>query len=498
MDSLNELIPYLKKGVIPISEKIHVYEKSLFKYKDSYIVMIKDKNKKHLICTGQSNLLHDLEGKNIDNVSKLCDLTHENRLILNNYFPFTVPRAFGRNEITIGLGDRIGMATPGHIKSIQESNAKPIFAQQSIRELNLTNRTMEDVIDCAAFSVFQEGYILGYGADGDHLKDELDISREINLGISMLTLDCSDYIKNNLDLENEYSINMLYDELDEKFKRHYEATYLNQVFQLKNTILSYTEKDLKKAAIIYSAAIQYMIYIYQNYIQSLDRPIDFEISIDETQTVTTPHDHFFVANELNTHNIMITSMAPRFCGEFQKGIDYIGDIDLFNKELHIHSQIADYFKYKLSIHSGSDKFSIYNSISQITNQRFHLKTAGTNWLEALRLIAKVKPDLYEEIFNYSYNHFNETQKFYHITPNLNNITPLQNIEYKDYYTHLNNDNVRQLLHVSFGILLTAKDNKGNFLFKNRLQTIWNEHEEDYHEIIRKHINKHLKLLNLIK
>ena len=46
-----------------------------------------------------------------------------------------------------------------------------------------------------AFSVFQEGYILGYGADGDHLKDELDISREINLGISMLTLDCSDYIK---------------------------------------------------------------------------------------------------------------------------------------------------------------------------------------------------------------------------------------------------------------------------------------------------------------
>ena len=80
----------------------------------------------------------------------------------------------------------------------------------------------------------------------------------------------------------------------------------------------------------------------------------------------------------------------------------------------------------------------------------------------MRLIAKVKPDLYEEIFNYSYNHFNETQKFYHITPNLNNITPLQNIEYKDYYTHLNNDNVRQLLHVSFGILLTAKDNKGNF------------------------------------
>ena len=64
---------------------------------------------------------------------------------------------------------------------------------------------------------------------------------------------------------------------------------------------------------------------------------------------------------------------------------------------------------------------------------------STNWLEALRLIAKVKPDLYEEIFNYSYNHFNETQKFYHITPNLNNITPLQNIEYKDYYTHLNND-----------------------------------------------------------
>ena len=71
-------------------------------------------------------------------------------------------------------------------------------------------------------------------------------------------------------------------------------------------------------------------------------------------------------------------MAPRFCGEFQKGIDYIGDIDLFNKELHIHSQIADYFKYKLSIHSGSDKFSIYNSISQITNQRFQTLAINLN------------------------------------------------------------------------------------------------------------------------
>src|SRR5690606_12602301 len=112
------------------------------------------------------------------------------------YFDYTKPRAFGTKIATIGLGDRLGLASPGHIKTIAGRNIRPILAQQSIRELNLTNRTYEDVLDAAAFAVFQEGYKDGWGADGDHLKTTADIEYALGLGFSMLTLDASEHIDN--------------------------------------------------------------------------------------------------------------------------------------------------------------------------------------------------------------------------------------------------------------------------------------------------------------
>ena len=101
-----------------------------------------------------------------------------NRLVLNRYFDHTVPRAFGTEIATVGLGDRLGLASPGHIGSVREQGETD-FAQQSIRELTLTNRTMNDMLDAACFAVFQEGYKGGFGADGDHIKEESDIQHGI-------------------------------------------------------------------------------------------------------------------------------------------------------------------------------------------------------------------------------------------------------------------------------------------------------------------------------
>lgn len=495
MSELTKIIHHIKKGEISKSETIKVYENSYFVKNNTHIIMIKFENTKYMLAVGNDDLFIELSGEIIKNDAKLCGLTHENRLVLNRYFEFTRPKAFGQNETTIGLGDRLGIATPGHIKAVKGTNIRPIFAQQSIRELELTNRKIEDVIDSAAYGVFQEGYIDGYGADGDHLKEEKDIEHELELGISMLTLDCSDYITNDINLDNQSEINVVYENFNQSIRNYYEEKYIGKIFKIHNQDLVFDLTELKKIVVAYHKAIEYMIHIYKTYIEHLDREIDFEISIDETMTITSPFDHFFVSKELYDQGVKVTSLAPRFCGEFQKGIDYIGDLEQFESELEVHAEIADYFKYKLSIHSGSDKFIVFPLISDKTNQRFHLKTAGTNWLEAVRLIAIHDPKLYKKIHQYSLEYFKETQKYYHITPNIEDIKPIDQIAENEYKEYLEDDNARQLLHVSYGLLLTSKENNGHYIFKDHIYSILEKYEDKYEELLKNHIGYHLQLLN---
>ena len=125
---------------------------------------------------------------------KLCPLSVENAAALMALFPYAKPQSHRGHPFTMGLGDRLGAATPGHVRAIAGYGVFPIFAQQSIRELNLTGRTFADVIAAAAFGVFQEGYKDGYGADGDHLKTKDEITYALESGCSMITLDCSEHI----------------------------------------------------------------------------------------------------------------------------------------------------------------------------------------------------------------------------------------------------------------------------------------------------------------
>ena len=237
-----------------------------------------------------------------------------------------------------------------------------------------------------------------------------------------------------------------------------------------------------------------MVHIYQTYLASLDRKIDFEISIDETETVTTPESHFFVANELKNNHVAVMSLAPRLIGEFQKGIDYIGDVNQFQRDFEQHALIAKHFDYKVSVHSGSDKFSIFPIVSQLTDGLFHLKTAGTNWLEAIRLIANKNPQLFREMFDYALEHFDIARTYYHITPALDQINPLNQVEDYNLANYLNDDNARQVWHITYGILLTAKDTDGTHLLRDQFFATLIEYEDDYHQLLINHIGKHLDRL----
>ena len=497
MEQLRPIVETLAKGEVPASTSdVKVYEKSYTNVDQTHLLMVKVGSDKFILVTGSGQLFDDFQGENVNDSAKAVPLTHENRLVLNRYFDYTVPRAFGTKIATVGLGDRLGLASPGHIETIRKTKAKPVLAQQSIRELTLTNRSMEDMLDAAAFAVFQEGYTDGYGADGDHIKEESDIKKALSLGISMLTLDCSDQIPKGIDQKSEAEIEAEYNQIPEAERKRYEEKYLNKSFEVKGLPIDFDKRTLMTNVLQYHEAIQYMVHVYQTYMVTAGRDIDYEISIDETETITSPLAHFFVANELQAADVKVISLAPRFCGEFQKGIDYIGDIEQFEKELSEHALIAEHFGYKLSIHSGSDKFAVFPIIAKYTKGVLHVKTAGTNWLEAIRVIAGTNPDLYRRMHVFALENFDEALKYYHVTPDLDSIKPLDSVADEDLAEYMNNDAARQLFHVTYGLILTAKEEDGSFTFSDEFFKALDEHEEEYRAALVKHIGKHLELLEL--
>jgi len=462
------------------------YEKSINNFGSASVFMAKENNQTFIIIAGNGNsdaaLGFSCEER--DNGIFRCELTHKNACVLRKIFPWTAPVRGLRKPVSIGLGDRLGIATAGHIDLFEKNDVFPVFAQQSIRELNLTNRTYEDVLDAVTFAVFREGYKKGFGADGDHLKTAKDVEYALSLGFTMITLDCSDHIKNNV---NADSVSAL--------PKKYIDKYLNKTFSIESVDLVFTEQELKQCAAIYTDAIAFAADIYNKFFASKKYEADFEISIDETISVTTPLQHFFTANELIDAGVSFATIAPRFCGEFQKGIDYIGDTIQFEKEITIHAAIARHFGYKLSIHSGSDKFSVFPVIGRVTQGQFHIKTAGTNWLEAMRVVAVTDPSLYREIHSYALTAFAEARKYYHVTTDLSKIPDIANVNDTELPALFENNDVRQLIHITYGLILNHKKNTA-YVFKDRLYKLWRQNENLYRNALVKHIGRHLELLGV--
>lgn len=423
-------------------------------------------------------------------------LSCHNARTLRRWFPFTRPIAFGRTGVSIGLGDRLGIAGPGHLQIIRKTKARPVLAQQSIRELNLTGRSYEDVLDSATWAVFQEGYHQGFGADGDHLKTAAEVRQALDLEFSMITLDCSEQIDNRVGSLAKSEITAAYLALPQTLRDELEALYLDKAFYAGGQELFFDAMTLRELVLIYHQAIGFIRHIYVDVIKPYQREIDFEVSIDETLTATTPEAHYFVAAELERHGIAAASLAPRFCGEFQKAIDYIGDIGQFKQEFSLHAAIADHFGYRLSIHSGSDKLSVYPIIGEATNERVHVKTAGTSWLEALKVIASKKPALFREIYAFALAHFAEATAYYHVTTDLSKLPDAAAMPDTDLKSILQQPEGRQLLHITYGLVLTAKNADGSYRFRDALYKTLDVEEQAYADTLFLHIQKHLLSLGV--
>lgn len=422
---------------------------------------------------------------------KKAPLDSENAAVLRKLFPWTAPQPFGLDCISLGLGDRLGLASPGHLKAVRDTGVKPVLAQQSMRELELTGRSYRDVLDAATFAVFQEGYQLGFGADGDHLKTGKDIQAALELGFSMITLDCSEHINNDAMSLPTSEILKQYEAISQERRKALEKKYLGKNHRLASgREIVFTEDTFKRMVLVYEGAITFAENIYREHIAPLEREIDFEISTDEVSVSTTPQDHYFVASELVGKGLKICGMAPRFCGAFEKGIDYIGDLKQFEAEYQVHAEIAEHYGYKVSIHSGSDKFSIFPIVSKYSGKRLHVKTAGTNWLEALRVIAKVDPGLFRELYKLGLGSIEKARRYYAVSLDITKIAEIDRVMEQDLPELLEQNDIRQALHITYGFMLT--DPK----YRVRIYSVLTEHEDLYRDVLANHIKKHLRTLGL--
>jgi len=440
---------------------------------------------------------------------RLCPTDHANAVALRRTLPFTAPQVVGVHK-AFGCGDRLGLATPGHVravrKALQQGSAQadvvPVFAQQSIREMARSGRTPEQVLDDATWGVFQEGWRAGFGADADHLKTTADVDVCVDAGYTMYTVDPGDHVDNEAvtaaldDLVRR--VEALPWDVLESSPEELRSAYLGRTFDLGDgVVIRFSEETLLRAAAKYGRAVAHSTTMYRHLLGRMGDPVsgqscELEVSVDETETPTTPEEHFFVASELRRLGVRCVSLAPRFVGRFEKGVDYIGDVKQFEKEFARHVAIARALgPYKLSVHSGSDKFSIYPIVARLAGDLVHLKTAGTSYLEALRALASIDPALFREILDFARERYPVDRATYHVSADPAKVPASDQLSDSELAGVLDTFDGRQVLHVTFGSVLTARDERGVYRFRERLLDALRADEEVYYAALELHLSRHL-------
>ena len=473
-------------------------------YADSYqktdkltAMMARDSQSRFLLLCAKENAggFAAFEGEcaaGKDFTAKKAPLTEKNAAALRKVFTWTAPVPVLHKKCSFGCGDRLGLATSAHAELFKKYNAFPVFAQQSIRELVLTKRTYRSVIDDATFQVFQAGYTGGYGADGDHLKSFEHIDMALETGVTMLTLDLSDELHPAFAETSGAELEKAYAAVPEAVRAECEKIYLAGPIKLKSSTLQFTKEELMRCVLIYTDAMNFAAKVGERLRQHGAGKVDLEISVDETSAPTLPEHHYFVANELKRRQVVFASLAPRFIGEFQKGIDYIGDLKEFRKQFGQHVEIADFFgTYKVSVHSGSDKFSAFPIIGELTGGHFHLKTAGTSWLEAVEAISYADPKLFREIYTKAFAALPAALKLYHITADFSVLPKEETLTDAQLPDLLKCVPGRQLLHITYGAMLGDDPQMHDKIYRALFV-----YEEEYQKQLDEHFRKHLDKLGI--
>ncbi|MFP4345730.1 MAG: tagaturonate epimerase family protein [Anaerolineales bacterium] len=473
-----------------------IYRDSVVEKDDTtYFLASKGDGKRQLGIEGDGS---GFEGKWEGQVL-LCPLTSANAAVLRSRLAWLrpVPLDVGTS---FGFGDRLGLATPGHARAVQTCEGiVPIFAQQSVRENARTGRTPQEVVDDALWGVLEVGWRRPWGADADHIKTSGACDAFIAAGYTFYTIDPGDHVDNEahtaplIDLEAKVEA-LPWDSLETK-RTDLERRYLDRSFDLDDIRIAFDREILYRAAAKYGRAIAHTVQLYRYLAEQMgDRPFDLEVSVDETETPTTPEEHTFIVGELQRLGVKWVSLAPRYIGRFEKGVDYVGigsargcssaELDAFGAEIASHAAIARAFgPYKLSLHSGSDKFTIYPIIAEHTHGLVHVKTAGTSYLEALRALAQVDPAFFCAILALARERYETERATYHVSAELERVPPVEVLNERELSDLLEQFDARQILHVTYGSVLDA--------FGDRLLAALEMHRDVYARLLEGHFQRHL-------
>lgn len=410
----------------------------------------------------------------------------DNALELRNRLSWLQPQLFGL-QTSAGTGDRLGICTPGHVRAMKAvgGGIKPVFAQQSIREMGRCHRTPRNVLDDATWGAFQEGWTGGVGADADHLHTTADIDSCVEAGFVFYTLDPNDYVDPEAEHADEATIRTKVDALDwaslDSSKEKFLQTYVGHTIDLEHESITLDEESVLRAMAKYGPSMANAMDLYRHLVgKGITHEVEF--AVDETDYPTKPAEHVVVVSELKRLGMEFVSFAPRFVGGFEKGVEYIGDLDELDRDFKLHAEIARALgPYKLSLHSGSDKYSTYPLIAEATGGVVHLKTAGTSWAEALRVIARHDGDLMREITALSLESYEQNRKSYHLSCDPAKVPA--NPTDEQLATLLDVVDSRQVLHVAYGAVLEE--------FHDRMYEVWLAHDEELYGIIEQHFVKHL-------
>jgi hypothetical protein len=400
----------------------------------------------------------------------------------------------------------MGLATPGHIEAMKRAGAgiAPIFAQQSIREMTRTGRTPREVVDAAVGGMEQGGWTTGSGADADHLKTPHDVDVTAAVGFTFYTIDPSDHVDSNADDYDEQTLRERFATVRASVR--WFDLYLNRRVALPNgRSFTIDEQAAMRCAVKYGSAIEQAISLAKH-IRAVNaaagRSFELELSIDETRQPTSLAEHCIIADQFREQGLALISIAPKFIGDFEKGVDYKGNIGELERSLADHAALArELGPYKLSLHSGSDKLSLYPILAKTTNGCFHVKTAGTSYLEALRVVARHDEPLFRRVIEVSRRYYDRDKATYHVSADIRKLPAPDDLRdvvalEKAYLERWSDvpagkgftEPGRQVLHCTFGTILM--DPELSPLIRSLLQA----HNDTYTEVLADHFARHLRAL----
>ena len=405
------------------------------------------------------------------------------------------------SKYSFGLGDRFAQQGEAQLQAILLAKKEgveitPIW-NKSNREHETLDTSPRELREEANAAVESLGWQGNYLVDADHINLK-NVDRFIEVS-DFFTIDVADYIGKPA---SDEEIQEFLDK-NKEYLGQFEIPGIEQPFEIDEALL----KEIAKTFLL---ACQEASRIYRH-IESRKGAGNFitEVSMDEVSEPQSPVELYFILQMLANLDVPVQTIALKFTGNFYKGVDYEGNIVQFSKEFAEDLHVIRYAiqklglpsGLKLSIHSGSDKFSLYKPIREIIREQnagIHIKTAGTTWLEELIGLAEAGGEgleLAKEIYAEALGRFDELTGPYEAVLNIRKEelpeaaevkgwserkfadSLRHNPQHPDY-----NPNFRQLLHCAYkvagekgDVYLDALQKHKTIVGKNVTENLWERH-----------------------